>query len=137
MSGTYILEHTQAFSLGGLTCPARGLRASSTARGLHISSPPSRGLLRFGLPPQWRRHSPSCARGLSPGLHSDRGWTVAPAGDEGHMNVWGSAAPDEQRLQAPRGGAWLRHWWRTRRQRQVRQSPPRLVPLQGVKVGVV
>jgi hypothetical protein len=24
-----------------------------------------------------------------------RGWTLAPAGDEGHVNVWGSAAPDK------------------------------------------
>jgi hypothetical protein len=43
---------------------------------------------------------PRVLRGCSPGLRNGRGWTVAPAGNKGHMNVRGSATPDEQRLQA-------------------------------------
>jgi hypothetical protein len=75
-------------SLGGTTSPARGLRASSPmTRGLRASGLPTRGLLRFGPPPRRWQHSPPLARGLTPGLHDGRGWTVAPAGDEGHLNV--------------------------------------------------
>jgi hypothetical protein len=33
--------------------------------------------------------------GYSPDLHNNWGRTVAPTGDEGHVNVRGSAAPDE------------------------------------------
>jgi hypothetical protein len=29
-------------------------------------------------------------------LRRGRGWPLAPAGDEGNLNVWGSAAPDNQ-----------------------------------------
>jgi hypothetical protein len=42
---------------------------------------------------------PRTLGGCSPDFRSGRGWPVAPAGDEGHVNVRGSAALDEQRLQ--------------------------------------
>jgi hypothetical protein len=62
-------------SLGALTSPARGLCASS---------PPTRGLLRFGLPPRQERLVPSPARRLTPRPlrrpQMDRG-------DEGHVNI--------------------------------------------------
>jgi hypothetical protein len=80
---------------------------------------------------------PCSLGGCSPDLRNDWGWTVAPAGDEGHMNIRGSTAPDEQRLQAPRGSAWLRHRRRARHRHRVRRPPPRLAPLQGVEVGTV
>jgi hypothetical protein len=54
-------------SPGGLTSPARGLRASTPpTRGLRASGPPSRGPLRFNPPSQRRQRSPPLARGLTP-----------------------------------------------------------------------
>jgi hypothetical protein len=40
--------------------------------------------------------SPHSLGGCSPDICDGRGWTVAPAGDKGQMNVWGSTAQDEQ-----------------------------------------
>jgi hypothetical protein len=52
---TYILERTPDFFVG---------RPTSPARGLHAWSLPTRGLLFFDLPPQWRRRAPLTAWGL-------------------------------------------------------------------------
>jgi hypothetical protein len=66
----------------------------SSARGLHTWSPPTRGLLHFDLPPQRQRALP-IARGLILQPLRWPGLDLAPAGDEGHVNIRGSAAPDK------------------------------------------
>jgi hypothetical protein len=82
--GTYILERTWAFFIGRPDWPCSGLCASSQ---------PTRGLPCFGLPPQRQQHAPPHARGLTPpGLRDSWGWTVAPAADEGHVDIPGPTA---------------------------------------------
>jgi hypothetical protein len=91
------LECTRALFTGRSDESCSGAaRFGPPSRGLRASGLPSRELLRFDPPPQRWQHSPPLARRLTPGLRNGRGWTVAPAGDKGHMNVRGSAAPDKQ-----------------------------------------
>jgi hypothetical protein len=104
--------------------PARGLRFEPVGSGAaHFSrlggySASTRRLNGGNIPPP-----PHSLGGCSPDLCDGRGWTVAPTGDKGQMNVWGSTAPDDQRLQASRGSAWLSRWRRTRHRRRVRRPP--------------
>jgi hypothetical protein len=76
-------------------------------------------------------------RGCPSGLCNGRGWTMAPTCDKGHMDIRGPATPYEQRLQTLRGSARFRHQRRARHRRRIRRPPPRLVPLQGVRVRAV
>jgi hypothetical protein len=55
-----------ASSSGGPTSHVQGLHASSPARGLHASGPPTLGLLRFGPPPRRWQRSPVCSRANPP-----------------------------------------------------------------------
>jgi hypothetical protein len=91
-SGTFILERTRAFFTGRSDGPCLGA----------VLFEPCSGAARLGrCSTSTRRLSdiitlPDVLGGYSSGLRRDRGWTLASAYSEGHMNVRGSATPDEQ-----------------------------------------
>jgi hypothetical protein len=96
---TYILERTRGFFVGrpdkpcsgGCTFGALLWGCALRARRLgHCSA--SDCCLNGG------NMLPHPLAGLPSGLCDGRGWTLAPAGDEGHVNVRDSAALDKKRL---------------------------------------
>jgi hypothetical protein len=95
-----------------------------------------------GCPTSTRRLDGSAALpqllgGYPSDLRCGRGRPLAPACGEGNLYVRGSAASDNQRLEAPRGGARIRLLRRARHRRRACRSRPRRVPLQGVRVRAV
>jgi hypothetical protein len=115
---TYILERTWVLFTGRSDEPCSEAACLAPTDSEAGTGAP----LTRGLPPSspWLDDGTALPRllgGYPSELHHDRGWPLAPAGREGNLYFWGSAAPDDQRLKAPRGSARIRLHRRARRRR--------------------
>jgi hypothetical protein len=82
--GTYILERTWAFFIGRPDWPCSGAVRFEPANS-------GAALLRSTASTTTAR-SPACSGADPPGLRDSWGWTVAPAADEGHVDIPGPTA---------------------------------------------